>query len=189
MRMWLGVLALAILAATVGAANATAISTPSGTIHVTYVDNNTFMVINYNNKVLTVNLKANVTEGYYIHLVGHVVGIYGNTTAGHIAALLSQIKNATSQTEVLNTLKNLAAYLINTNETRKIEARLVAVARTTNATTNATWLKVKIEYEFKRQAKALNQTVVTPERELEIKGWAGNWTQVVAVLEKIVATT
>ena len=65
---------LLALAALALAANVTYVTTPSGKIHITYVDNGTYIVVNINNnKVITANVKLNVTVGgeqYYLRVVG-----------------------------------------------------------------------------------------------------------------------
>ncbi|MGC8974245.1 MAG: hypothetical protein ACP5KY_08605, partial [Thermoproteus sp.] len=64
--------------------------TPSGTIHLAYVSNGTVVVVNYNEKVITVNLKTTIYNGttaYYIHVVGHALGTFNST---YVSQLLSQ---------------------------------------------------------------------------------------------------
>jgi len=56
-----GICLLALAALALAATNGTTVATPSGNIHITYVDNGTLIVINiyndkYNNKVITVNI-------------------------------------------------------------------------------------------------------------------------------------
>lgn len=84
-----GLITIGLIAALALAANVTYVVTPSGNIHITYSDNGTFLVINFNNnKVLTINAKLNITNAtdmYYIHLVGKAVGPYSNSTYAQIA--------------------------------------------------------------------------------------------------------
>lgn len=177
-------------AANVTASNATAvyITTPSGNIHLVYVSNNTMLVINYNhNKVLTVNLKTTVIYNntvYYIHLVGRALGSYNAT---YISALLSQVArdlSAGNQTAAISALKKLASYVVTSNATKEAEAHLMITAKSLNSTKpNATYLKLRLEYEVERQLKKVNYT----DNELEIKAVASDLKQLSTVLRAIAA--
>jgi hypothetical protein len=63
----------------------TYVTTPSGKIHITYVDNGTLVVVNINSKIITLNVKTNVTVGneqYFLHVVGMAKGRFDNATIG-----------------------------------------------------------------------------------------------------------
>jgi len=175
---------LVIVAAAL-AANVTYVVTPSGNIHITYQDNGTFIVINFNNnKTLTINAKLNITNAtdlYYIHVVGKAVGIY-NATA--VKALLSTLKNAT-RAQALETLRQLAYTLATSNSTKELNVKAFITARSLNATYNATWLRMRVEYEFEKRLGKLNGTRVTTENELEIKGYAANAQKLAEVLRAL----
>lgn len=155
-------LALAVLAM---AANMTYVTTPSGKIHITYVDNGTYIVVNINDKVITANIKLNVTvagEQYYLHVVGLAKGYFDNATISKLASLLNQTK---SPDALLAALKILADY----NQTKELRVKAMLSARAINASApNATYLKAKIEYELERRLSRLNKTL-TAEDEWEIK--------------------
>jgi len=174
-----------VIAAAALAANVTYVVTPSGNLHITYQDNGTFIVINFNNnKILTINAKLNITNAtdlYYIHVVGKAVGIY-NATA--VKALLSTLKNAT-RTQALETLRQLAYTLATSNSTRELKVKAFITARNLNATYNATWLRMRVEYEFEKRLVKLNGTRVTTENELEIKGYAANVQRLAEVLRAL----
>jgi len=174
-----------VIAAAALAANVTYVVTPSGNIHITYQDNGTFIVINFNNnKTLTINAKLNITNAtdlYYIHVVGKAVGIY-NATA--VKALLSTLKNAT-RAQALETLRQLAYTLATSNSTKELNVKAFITARSLNATYNATWLRMKVEYEFEKRLGKLNGTRVTTENELEIKGYAANAQKLAEVLRAL----
>jgi len=174
-----------VIAAAALAANVTYVVTPSGNIHITYHDNGTFIVINFNNnKTLTINAKLNITNAtdlYYIHVVGKAVGIY-NATA--VKALLSTLQNAT-RAQALETLRQLAYTLAVGNSTRELKAKAFITARSLNATYNATWLRMRVEYEFEKKLAKLNGTRVTIENELEIRGYAANAQKLAEVLRAL----
>jgi len=174
-----------VIAAAALAANVTYVVTPSGNIHITYHDNGTFIVINFNNnKTLTINAKLNITNAtdlYYIHVVGKAVGIY-NATA--VKALLSTLQNAT-RAQALETLRQLAYTLAVGNSTRELKVKAFITARSLNATYNATWLRMRVEYEFEKKLAKLNGTRVTIENELEIRGYAANAQKLAEVLRAL----
>jgi len=174
-----------VIAAAALAANVTYVMTPSGNIHITYQDNGTFIVINFNNnKTLTINAKLNITNAtdlYYIHVVGKAVGIYNAT---EVKALLSTLANAT-RTQALEALRQLAYTLAVSNSTRELKAKAFITARSLNATYNATWLRMRVEYEFEKKLGKLNGTRVTTENELEIKGYAANAQKLAEVLRAL----
>jgi len=156
---------LLALAALAMAANMTYVTTPSGKIHITYVDNGTYIVVNINDKVITANIKLNVTvagEQYYLHVVGLAKGYFDNATISKLASLLNQTK---SPDALLAALKILADY----NQTKELRVKAMLSARAINASApNATYLKAKIEYELERRLSRLNKTL-TAEDEWEIK--------------------
>ncbi|ABO07784.1 hypothetical protein [Pyrobaculum calidifontis] len=174
-----------VIAAAALAANVTYVVTPSGNIHITYQDNGTFIVINFNNnKTLTINAKLNITNAtdlYYIHVVGKAVGVYNSTA---VKALLSTLQNAT-RAQALETLRQLAYTLAASNSTRELKVKAFITARSLNATYNATWLRMKVEYEFEKKLGKLNGTRVTTENELEIKGYAANAQKLAEVLRAL----
>jgi hypothetical protein len=153
---------LLALAALALAANVTYVTTPSGKIHITYVDNGTYIVVNINNnKVITANIKLNVTVGgeqYYLHVVGY----FDNATINKLVSLLNQSK---SPEVLLSAFKTLADY----NKTKELKVKAMLTPRTINASApNATYLKMKIEYELERRLSKLNKTLTTKD-EWEIK--------------------
>lgn len=170
MRLVIPVLVLTALAL---AANMTYIVTPSGNIHIVYVDNGTSLVVNINNnKVITVNLKLNLTtaqEQYYLHLVGQIKGKFSNATIANLTSILRQL-NGTSPQRVPDLLLRAASLLLNSNETSKVKTNVMLVVRSLNSTMpNATYLKMKIEREVERKLARFNNTRLTPEDEWEIK--------------------
>jgi hypothetical protein len=157
---------LLALAALALAANVTYVTTPSGKIHITYVDNGTYIVVNINNnKVITANIKLNVTVGgeqYYLHVVGFAKGYFDNATINKLVSLLNQSK---SPEVLLSAFKTLVDY----NKTKELEVKAMLTPRAINASApNATYLKMKIEYELERRLSKLNKTLTT-EDEWEIK--------------------
>ena len=157
---------LLALAALALAANVTYVTTPSGKIHITYVDNGTYIVVNINNnKVITANIKLNVTVGgeqYYLHVVSLAKGYFDNATINKLVSLLNQSK---SPEVLLSAFKTLVDY----NKTKELEVKAMLTARAINASApNATYLKMKIEYELERRLSKLNKTL-TAEDEWEIK--------------------
>jgi len=157
---------LLALAALALAANVTYVTTPSGKIHITYVDNGTYIVVNINNnKVITANIKLNVTVGgeqYYLHVVGFAKGYFDNATINKLVSLLNQSK---SPEVLLSAFKTLVDY----NKTKELKVKAMLTPRAINASApNATYLKMKIEYELERRLSKLNKTLTT-EDEWEIK--------------------
>ena len=157
---------LLALAALTLAANVTYVTTPSGKIHITYVDNGTYIVVNINNnKVITANIKLNVTVGgeqYYLHVVGFAKGYFDNATINKLVSLLNQSK---SPEVLLSAFKTLVDY----NKTKELKVKAMLTPRAINASApNATYLKMKIEYELERRLSKLNKTLTT-EDEWEIK--------------------
>jgi len=157
------------LAALALAANVT-VTTPSGTIHIIYVDNNTKLIINFNNKVLTVNLETKIinnSQSYYIHIVGEALAQTSfNYTRSQILEILGRVANATNSLTVINSLVQLGKLLSTSNETKKLEVNVKLSAKALNATKpNATYLKMKLEYELKKMANGTKK-----ELEVEIKG-------------------
>ncbi len=157
---------LLALAALALAANVTYVTTPSGKIHITYVDNGTYIVVNINNnKVITANIKLNVTVGgeqYYLHVVGLAKGYFDNATINKLVSLLNQSK---SPEVLLSAFKTLVDY----NKTKELEVKAMLTPRAINASApNATYLKMKIEYELERRLSKLSKTL-TAEDEWEIK--------------------
>jgi hypothetical protein len=157
---------LLALAALALAANVTYVTTPSGKIHITYVDNGTYIVVNINNnKVITANIKLNVTVGgeqYYLHVVGLAKGYFDNATINKLVSLLNQSK---SPEVLLSAFKTLVDY----NKTKELKVKAMLTPRTINASApNATYLKMKIEYELERRLSKLNKTLTTKD-EWEIK--------------------
>jgi hypothetical protein len=157
---------LLALAALALAANVTYVTTPSGKIHITYVDNGTYIVVNINNnKVITANIKLNVTVGgeqYYLHVVGLAKGYFDNATINKLVSLLNQSK---SPEVLLSAFKTLVDY----NKTKELKVKAMLTPRAINASApNATYLKMKIEYELERRLSKLNKTLTT-EDEWEIK--------------------
>ena len=157
---------LLALAALALAANVTYVATPSGKIHITYVDNGTYIVVNINNnKVITANIKLNVTVGgeqYYLHVVGLAKGYFDNATINKLVSLLNQSK---SPEVLLSAFKTLVDY----NKTKELKVKAMLTPRAINASApNATYLKMKIEYELERRLFKLNKTLTT-EDEWEIK--------------------
>jgi hypothetical protein len=150
---------LLALAALALAANVTYVTTPSGKIHITYVDNGTYIVVNINNnKVITANIKLNVTVGgeqYYLHVVGLAKGYFDNATINKLVSLLNQSK---SPEVLLSAFKTLVDY----NKTKELKVKAMLTARAINASApNATYLKMKIEYELERRFSKLNKTLTT----------------------------
>jgi uncharacterized protein (UPF0333 family) len=150
---------LLALAALTLAANVTYVTTLSGKIHITYVDNGTYIVVNINNnKVITANIKLNVTVGgeqYYVHVVGLAKGYFDNATINKLVSLLNQSK---SPEVLLSAFKTLVDY----NKTKELEVKAMLTARAINASApNATYLKMKIEYELERRLSKLNKTLTT----------------------------
>ncbi|MCC6066572.1 MAG: hypothetical protein LM562_02195 [Pyrobaculum sp.] len=157
---------LLALAALTLAANVTYVTTPSGKIHITYVDNGTYIVVNINNnKVITANIKLNVTVGgeqYLLHVVGFAKGYFDNATINKLVSLLNQSK---SPEVLLSAFKTLVDY----NKTKELKVKAMLTPRAINASApNATYLKMKIEYELERRLSKLNKTLTT-EDEWEIK--------------------
>jgi hypothetical protein len=156
---------LLALAALALAANVTYVTTPSGKIHITYVDNGTLVVVNINNKVITLNVKMNVTVGneqYFLHVVDMAKGRFDNATISRLLSLLNQTKNPDALIAAFKTL-------VDTNQTKKLKFNAMLTGRLLNATApNATYLKIKIEYELERRLSKLNKTL-TAEDEYEIK--------------------
>jgi len=150
---------LLALAALALAANVTYVTTPSGKIHITYVDNGTYIVVNINNnKVITANIKLNVTVGgeqYYLHVVGRAKGYFDNATINKLVSLLNQSK---SPEVLLSAFKTLA----DCNKTKELKVKAMLTPRAINASApNATYLKMKIEYELERRLSKLNKTLTT----------------------------
>ena len=161
-----GIYLLALAALALAATNGTTVATPSGNIHITYVDNGTLVVVNINNnKVITVNIKMNVTVGnelYFLHVVGMAKGQFDNATIGRLLSLLNKTKDPDALIAAFKTL-------IDTNQTKRLEVKAMLTGRSPNATApNATYLKMKIEYELERRLSKLNKTL-TAEDEYEIK--------------------
>jgi len=157
-----GIYLLALAALALAAANGTTVATPSGNIHITYVDNGTLVVVNINNKVITVNIKMNVTVGneqYFLHVVGVARGQFDNATVSRFLSLLNKTKDPDALIAAFKTL-------IDTNQTRWLEVK--ATQTPIAAPPNATYLKMKIEYELERRLSKLNKTL-TAEDEYEIK--------------------
>jgi hypothetical protein len=157
---------LLALAALALAANVTYVTTPSGKIHITYVDNGTLVVVNINNnKVITINVKTNVTVGneqYFLHVVGTAKGRFDNATISRLLSLLNQTKNPDALIAAFKTL-------VDTNQTKKLKVKAMLTGRSLNATApNATYLKMKIGYELERRLSKLNKTL-TAEDEYKIK--------------------
>lgn len=180
---WIPILALAAIAM---AANMTVVTTPSGNIHITYVDNGTQIVININNnKVITANIKTNVSiagEQYYLHIVGQAKGQFSNATIKQLLALLNQ----TGQPRV-DSLIQAFKLLVNSNETQRLKVKAMLTAASLNKTApNATYLKMKLEYELERKLSKLNGTL-TREKEWEIKIMAGDLNKTAALLSAIAA--
>jgi hypothetical protein len=160
-----GIYLLALAALTL-AANVTYVTTPSGKIHITYVDNGTYIVVNINNnKVITANIKLNVTVGgeqYYLHVVGLAKGYFDNATINKLVSLLNQSK---SPEVLLSAFKTLVDY----NKTKELKVKAMLTPRAINASApKATYLKMKIEYELERRLSKLNKTLTT-EDEWKIK--------------------
>jgi len=156
---------LLALAALALAANVTYVTTPSGKIHITYVDNGTLVVVNINNKVITLNVKMNITVGneqYFLHVVGMAKGQFDNATISRLLSLINKTKNPDALIAAFKTL-------IDTNQTKKLKFNAMLTGRLLNATApNATYLKMKIGYELERRLSMLNKTL-TPEDKYKIK--------------------
>jgi hypothetical protein len=157
---------LLALAALALAANVTYVTTPSGKIHITYVDNGTYIVVNINNnKVITANIKLNITVGgeqYYLHVVGFAKGYFDDATINKLVSLLNQSK---SPEVLLSAFKTLVDY----NKTKELKVKAMLTPRAINASApNATYLKMKIGYELERRLSKLNKTL-TAEDKWEIK--------------------
>jgi hypothetical protein len=156
---------LLALAALALAANVTYVTTPSGKIHITYVDNGTLVVVNINNKVITLNVKMNITVGneqYFLHVVGMAKGQFDNATISRLLSLINKTKNPDALIAAFKTL-------IDTNQTKKLKFNAMLTGRSLNATApNATYLKMKIGYELERRLSRLNKTL-TPEDKYKIK--------------------
>jgi hypothetical protein len=153
---------LLALAALALAANVTYVTTPSGKIHITYVDNGTYIVVNINNnKVITANIKLNVTVGgeqYYLHVVGRAKGYFDNATINKLVSLLNQSK---SPEVLLSAFKTLVDY----NKTKELKVKAMLTPRALNASApNATYLKMKIGYELERRLSKLNKTLTTKDK-------------------------
>ncbi|RFA95585.1 hypothetical protein [Pyrobaculum aerophilum] len=172
---YLAVLAVFLAAALASAAtnstavNATYVVTPSGTIHIVYKTNGTELILNFNNKTITANLKTvyyNGTTAYYIHVVGSAVGRYNAT---YVSQLLNQLYNslkAGNKTQAFALLQQLAKYVAESNATKRAKLNIMVTAKAINSTApNATILKAKVEYEIERRARAMNGT----SSELEVK--------------------
>jgi hypothetical protein len=178
-----GIYLLALAALTL-AANVTYVTTPSGKIHITYVDNGTYIVVNINNnKVITANIKLNVTVGgeqYYLHVVGLAKGYFDNATINKLVSLLNQSK---SPEVLLSAFKTLVDY----NKTKELKVKVMLTPRAINASApNATYLKMKIEYELERRLSKLNKTLTTKD-EWEIKIMTRNLNKTADLLAAIAA--
>lgn len=171
------------LAALALAANVTYVTTPSGNIHITYVDNGTFIVVNINNnKVITANIKLNTTiagEQYYLHVVAHAKGYFDNATINQLLSLLNQTK---SPEALLAAFKTLVDY----NKTKELKIKAMLTPMNMSAP-NATYLKAKIEYELERKLSRLNKTLTTKD-EWEIKIMTKDLNKTAALLEAIAAS-
>jgi hypothetical protein len=156
---------LLALAALALAANVTYVTTPSGKMHITYVDNGTLVVVNINNKVITINVKTNATVGneqYFLHVVGMAKGQFDNATISRLLSLLNQTKDPDALIAAFKTL-------VDTNQTKKLKVKAMLTGKLLNATApNATYLKMKIGYELERRLSKLNKTL-TAEDEYKIK--------------------
>lgn len=168
-------------------ANATVIyvTTPSGTIHLVYTSNGTHLVINYNKKVITVNLKTviyNATTAYYVHVVGHAVGAFNSTYVSQVLSQLAAALKSGNATAALSLLKQLGGYIAASNATKKAEVNIMITAKYLNATRpNATYLKAKVEYEIDRKLSALNGT----RNELEVKAFVSNMSYLASFLTSL----
>ncbi|MEM0484779.1 MAG: hypothetical protein QW434_08815 [Pyrobaculum sp.] len=188
---YLAVLAVFLAAALASAAtnsttvNATYVVTPSGTIHIVYKTNGTELVLNFNNKTITANLKTvyyNGTTAYYIHVVGSVVGRYNAT---YVSQLLNQLYNslkAGNKTQAFALLQQLAKYVSESNATKRAELNIMITARAINSTApNATILKAKVEYEIERRARIMNGS----SSELEVKAHVRDLSALAAFLSQL----
>jgi len=188
---YLAVLAVFLAAALASAAtnsttvNATYVVTPSGTIHIVYKTNGTELVLYFNNKTITANLKTvyyNGTTAYYIHVVGSVVGRYNAT---YVSQLLNQLYNslkAGNKTQAFALLQQLAKYVSESNATKRAELNIMITARAINSTApNATILKAKVEYEIERRARIMNGS----SSELEVKAHVRDLSALAAFLSQL----
>lgn len=188
---YLAVLAVFLAAALASAAtnsttvNATYVVTPSGTIHIVYKTNGTELVLNFNNKTITANLKTvyyNGTTAYYIHVVGSVVGRYNAT---YVSQLLNQLYNslkAGNKTQAFALLQQLAKYVSESNATKRAKLNIMITARAINSTApNATILKAKVEYEIERRARIMNGS----SSELEVKAHVRDLSALAAFLSQL----
>jgi Hypothetical protein PAE0148 len=104
----------------------------------------------------------NVTVGneqHFLHIVGKAKGQFDNATVSRLLSLLNKIKDPDALIAAFKTL-------IDTNQTKKLKVK--AIQTPIAATPNATYLKMKIEYELERRLSKLNKTL-TPEDKYEIK--------------------
>ncbi|MGC8583415.1 MAG: hypothetical protein ACP5MH_06760 [Thermoproteus sp.] len=159
--------------------------TPSGTIHLVYVSNGTVVVINYNKKVITANLKTTIYNGttaYYIHVVGHALGTFNSTYVSQLLSQAAAALKAGNTTQALSLLKQLAGYVATNNGTRKAELNIMLTAKSLNSTApNATYLKAKIEYELERGLKKVNGT----RSELEVEAFVSNYSEIAKFLNAV----
>jgi len=155
-----------MIAAAALAANVTYVMTPSGNVHITYQDSIT-----------------DATDLYYIyiHVVGKPVGVYDAT---EVEALLSTLQSAT-RAQALETLRQLVYTLATSDSTRELKVEAFITARSLDATYNAPWLRMRVEYEFKKKLGKLNGMGVTTKNELEIKGYAANAQKLAEVLRAL----
>ncbi|ABL88416.1 conserved hypothetical protein [Pyrobaculum islandicum DSM 4184] len=177
---------LLLLAALAMAANMTVITTPSGNIHITYIDNGTQIIVNINNyRVITANIKANVTiagEQYYLHIVGQAKGQFTNATISQLLALLNQTRQGK-----IDSLIQVFKLLVDSNQTEKLKAKAMLTAASLNKTApNATYLKMRLEYELEKKLSKFNKTL-TKEDEWEIKLMTKDLNKTAALLSAIAA--
>jgi hypothetical protein len=107
------------------AANVTYVTTLSGKIHITYADNGALVVVNINNKVITLNVKMNITvdnEQYFLHVVGMAKGRFDNATISRLLSLLNQTKNPDALIAAFKTL-------VDTNQTKKLKFNAMLTGR------------------------------------------------------------
>ena len=156
--------------------------TPSGTIHLVYISNGTQIVINYNKKVITANIKTviyNATTAYYIHVVGHAIGAFNSTYVSQILSQLATALKSGNTTAALSLLKQLGNYVATSNATKRAEVNIMVMAKSLNATKpNATYFRAKIEYEIERKLAAVNGT----SNELEVEAFVRNMSQLTSFL-------
>lgn len=177
---------LLLLAALAMAANMTVITTPSGNIHITYIDNGTQIIVNINNyRVITANIKANVTiagEQYYLHIVGQAKGQFTNATISQLLALLNQTRQGK-----IDSLIQVFKLLVDSNQTEKLKAKAMLTAASLNKTApNATYLKMRLEYELEKKLSKFNKTL-TKEDEWEIKLMTKDLNKTATLLSAIAA--